>query len=209
MPKQQYQFTAAGPMLLRNPAQAELQRLRMLASQPNAKIRYLILRLLPTTSTTNSTTKNKQQSRDYQVFAYASQKQTSTAWRRILGSRMEHIAPPPRSILHSIRTCQGYLFDEATQTYSLPHHQLLPAHYQAETYGSPSREIRLKLQQIALDDHITLTPTIPNDCIQPEEPSPTKTTQDRDQKPAFAQARAIQTAYTLAMQDLTQLARLY
>jgi hypothetical protein len=206
MPKQQYQFTAAGPMLLRNPAQAELQRLRMLASQPNAKIRYLILRLLPTTST-----KNKQQSRDYQVFAYASQKQTSTAWRRILGSRMEHIAPPAKSILHSIRTCQCYLFDEATQTYSLPHHQLLPAHYQAETYGSPSREIRLKLQQIALDDHITLTPTISN-SIQPEEPklpSPTKTTQDRDQKPAFTQARAIQTAYTLAMQDLRQLARLY
>lgn len=120
-----YQFRAAGPMLLRNPTQPELQHLRSVTSLPNPKIRHLVMSFLPNTRTPM-----------LQVFAHAMEKQTAAAWRSILGHRMENIAPPAeKSVVHVIQMCRGLRFNEITRQYT--------AEVQAEEFGTPSRSLHL------------------------------------------------------------------
>lgn len=121
-----YQFRAAGPMLLRNPTQQELQHLRSVTSVPSPKVRHLIMSFLPNTRTPI-----------LQVFAYAMEKQTAAAWKSILGHRMENVAPPPKSVVHSVQICRGFRYNEITRQYT--------PEVLSEEFGTPSRCLHLDL----------------------------------------------------------------
>lgn len=134
-----YQFRAAGPMILRNPTQKEIQHLRLIVSLPNSPIRYIVMRYLPAPE--NSLL----------VFAQAVNKHTATAWKRLLVSRMEQVSPPIKSVLHAIKTCQGLDFNENTQEYSRS--LIQQKHLLVEEYGTPSRLVR--------QDHQTTISVLP------------------------------------------------
>jgi hypothetical protein len=80
-------------MLLKNPSPVELQRLRRITSLPESKVTYLVMRLLPSPP-----------AKTYEIFAYAKVKQTATAWRKLLGSRMEHVTPASKAFLLLMRS---------------------------------------------------------------------------------------------------------
>jgi hypothetical protein len=153
-------------MLLRNPTQAELQHLRGLTGLPNAKVRHLVMSFLPDTRAL------------LQVFAYAVDKQTVAAWRRILGHRMENIRPPPVSVVHSIHTCRGLRYNETTREFSRP---IQAPH--AEEYGVPSRSVHLEP---------------PTTTKKRQEPTTTTVTTPR---PFPLQSAVANQAFAMAMRD--------